>query len=61
LRAFFREATRDYTLLPQPLNHAARLGCDLASSATQAGSTSQRNLERQGFQVVYNRFKMARV
>lgn len=57
----FRKRGMQTALVHARLDHAARLGCDLASSSTQPGSTSQRNLERQGFQVVYNRFKMARV
>jgi len=57
----FRKRGIQTALVKARLNHAARLGCDLASSSTQPGSASQRNLERQGFRVVYNRFKMARV
>ena len=44
-------------LLRARLHHAARVGCDMAMMVTEPGSTSQRNAERQGFRVVYNRIK----
>lgn len=37
------------------LAHALSAGCDLARVVTQPGSTSQRNAERRGFQVLYTR------
>jgi len=40
---------------------AAGQGCDLARVVTQPGSTSQRNAERQGFQVAYTRAALVRV
>ena len=43
-------------LLEARLAHAAASGCELAAICTQPGSSgSQRNAERQGFQVVYAR------
>jgi GNAT superfamily N-acetyltransferase len=42
------------------LEVARREGCDLAMSITQPSSGSQRNLERQGFRVVYTRTKFVR-
>ena len=42
-------------LLQCRLAHAAASGCELAAICTQPGSGSQRNTERQGFQVVYAR------
>jgi GNAT superfamily N-acetyltransferase len=42
-------------LLQARLAHAAASGCKLAAICTQPGSGSQRNAERQGFQVVYAR------
>src|SRR5271165_5209579 len=42
-------------LLQGRLAHAAASGCELAAICTQPGSGSQRNAERQGFQVVYAR------
>jgi hypothetical protein len=39
---------------------AAAEGCDLALVVTQPGCTSQRNAERQGFQVAYTRAKLVR-
>lgn len=44
-------------LLLARLAVAVENGCDLAMVATQPGSGSQRNCERQGFQVVYTRTK----
>jgi Acetyltransferase (GNAT) family len=45
-----------HTLLLQArLAHAVASGCTLAAICTQPGSGSQRNAERQGFQVVYAR------
>jgi hypothetical protein len=34
-----------------------RVGCDLAMVCTEPGSGSQRNAERQGFQIAYTRIK----
>ena len=42
-------------LLQTRLAHAAASGCELAAICTAPGSGSQRNAERQGFQVVYAR------
>jgi GNAT superfamily N-acetyltransferase len=42
------------------LEVARKAGCDLAMSITQPSSGSQRNLERQGFRVVYTRTKFIR-
>jgi GNAT superfamily N-acetyltransferase len=44
-------------LLRARLHHAASLGCDLAMMVAEPGSSSQRNAERQGFRVGYNRIK----
>ena len=44
-------------LLRARLHHAASVGCDLAMMVAEPGSTSQRNAERQGFRVGYNRIK----
>ncbi len=45
-------------LLQARLAHAAASGCKLATICTQPGSGSQRNAERQGFQVVYARTRL---
>ena len=45
-------------LLQARLAHASVFGCKLAAICTQPGSGSQRNAERQGFQVVYARTMM---
>lgn len=39
---------------------AARLGCDLVSASVLPGSTSHRNYERAGFQLVYARVMVSR-
>jgi hypothetical protein len=46
------------SLLRARLDHALAAGCDLAAICTGPGSGSQRNAERQGFQVVYARTMM---
>jgi hypothetical protein len=42
-------------LIQWRLNDAYEMGCDLAAVLTTPGSTSQRNLERRGFQLAYTR------
>jgi hypothetical protein len=42
-------------LIEQRLADAYALGCDIASVLTLAGSESQRNLQRRGFQLAYTR------
>lgn len=42
-------------LLAHRLADAARRGCDLAVVTTQPGSTSQRNMQRNGFELLYTR------
>jgi hypothetical protein len=44
-------------LLQARLSRAVAAGCDLAVSLAQPGSTSQRNIARQDFQVLYTRVK----
>jgi GNAT superfamily N-acetyltransferase len=44
-------------LLQRRLTRAAQAGSDLAVSLAQPGSTSQRNIVRQGFRVLYTRVK----
>jgi GNAT superfamily N-acetyltransferase len=44
-------------LVEARLRFAAEHGCDLAMQAAAPGSASQRNAERQGFQVAYTRTK----
>lgn len=44
-------------LLQRRLARAAQAGSDLAVSLAQPGSTSQRNIARQGFRVLYTRVK----
>ncbi len=51
----FRNQGVQTSLLRARLAHAVADGCDLAAICTQPGSGSQRNAERQGFQVVYAR------
>jgi len=47
-------------LLAARLAHARACGCDLAAICTQPGSGSQRNAERQGFQLAYARTMLIR-
>ena len=47
-------------LIRARLQHAAELGCDLATASTAPGSTSQRNYERAGFRVIYTKLNMQR-
>ena len=47
-------------LLQRRLARAAQAGSDLAVSLAQPGSTSQRNILRQGFRVLYTRVKFER-
>jgi ribosomal protein S18 acetylase RimI-like enzyme len=42
-------------LLQHRLAHAAARGCDLAIVTAQPGSVSQRNVQRQGFELLYTR------
>jgi GNAT superfamily N-acetyltransferase len=56
----FRSQGVQTALLRARLDRARRSGCDLAVICTQPGSRSQRNAERQGFQVVYARTLMGR-
>jgi GNAT superfamily N-acetyltransferase len=56
----FRSQGVQTALLRARLDRARQAGCDLAVICTQPGSGSQRNAERQGFQVVYARTLMGR-
>jgi GNAT superfamily N-acetyltransferase len=53
----FRRRGVQSALLRARLAQAAAAGCDLAVSLTQPGSISQRNIMRQGFEVLYTRVK----
>jgi GNAT superfamily N-acetyltransferase len=44
-------------LLEARLRYARKRGCDVAMMVAEPGSNSQRNAERQGFQVAYTRVK----
>lgn len=56
----FRNRGVQTALLLARLAFAAESRCDLAMVATLPGSGSQRNVERQGFRVVYTRTKFLR-
>ena len=56
----FRNRGVQKALLRARLANAAESGCDLAMVAASPGSVSQRNIERQGFRVVYTRTKWLR-
>jgi hypothetical protein len=47
-------------LLAARLRRAAEAGCDLAVCLSQPGSSSQRNIVRQGFETLYTRVKFER-
>lgn len=57
--AAFRRQGYHCELIAARLNEAIALGCDLAMAATLPGSTSQRNFERMGFEVVYTKVTLA--
>src|SRR5437660_956459 len=44
-------------LLGERMRYAFEQGCDLAMMVAEAGSSSQRNAERKGFQIAYTRTK----
>ncbi len=44
-------------LLQERMRYAFEHGCDLAMMVAEAGSESQRNAERKGFQIAYTRMK----
>jgi hypothetical protein len=51
----FRRQGFHRELIAARLNEAIALGCDTATASTLPGSTSQRNFERLGFEVVYTK------
>ena len=53
--AAFRRQGIHRELIAARLNEAIALGCDIATASTLPGSTSQRNFERLGFEVVYTK------
>ena len=53
----FRGRGAQAALLSERLRHATAAGCDLAMMGAAPGSASQRNAERQGFQIAYTRIK----
>ncbi|MEN3331938.1 MAG: hypothetical protein V7641_1303 [Blastocatellia bacterium] len=56
----FRNRGAQTALLRARLAFAAERDCDIVMVSTLPGSTSQRNVERQGFRVVYTRSKLSR-
>jgi len=56
----FRRRGVQRSLIARRLADAAAAGCDLALSLTEPGSASQRNLERHGFRLAYNRLTLTR-
>jgi len=55
----FRGAGLQRALIRERLRIAAGEGCDLATASTLPGSISQRNYERNGFQVAYTKSSMS--
>jgi GNAT superfamily N-acetyltransferase len=58
--AGFRKRGAQSLLIAARLQWAVEQHCDLATTTTQPGSSSQRNYERAGFRVVYTRAKVVR-
>ena len=56
----FRNRGVQAALIAERLAWSAEHGCSLATTTTGPATSSQRNFERAGFQVVYSRTKMAR-
>ncbi|MFN7992835.1 MAG: hypothetical protein U0Q18_04505 [Bryobacteraceae bacterium] len=56
----FRGLGVQSALIQERLKVAFGAGCDLATASTLPGSTSQRNYERGGFQVVYTKATLVR-
>lgn len=56
----FRNRGGQAALILARLASAARAGCDLAMVATGLGTVSERNVERRGFNLVYERSKLIR-
>jgi hypothetical protein len=56
----FRERGIHNRLLHERLSDAAALGCDLAFLVSLAGTGSQRNAQRRGFQIAYTRTTLVR-
>jgi GNAT superfamily N-acetyltransferase len=56
----FRGAGLQPALIRERLRAATAHACDLAMASTQPGSVSQRNYERNGFQVAYTKATLAR-
>jgi GNAT superfamily N-acetyltransferase len=60
IRRQFRQRGLQTALIRARLEFAARHGCTVASSSTGPGTTSQRNLERQGFRIAYPKAVLVR-
>jgi hypothetical protein len=56
----YRQQGAPTALIQQRLSDAHNMGCDLAVVITAPGSTSQRNMQRRGFQLAYTRAICAR-
>jgi GNAT superfamily N-acetyltransferase len=56
----FRGRGVQTALIAQRLAWGAEQGCSLATTTTGPATTSQRNFERAGFQIVYSRTKLVR-
>lgn len=54
-----RRSGLQFALIAHRLREAAQMGCDLASASVVPGSSSHRNYERAGFQLIYSRIQVA--
>jgi GNAT superfamily N-acetyltransferase len=54
-----RRSGLQLALIVHRLQKAAEMGCDLASASVLPGSSSHRNYERAGFQLIYSRIQVS--
>jgi GNAT superfamily N-acetyltransferase len=59
-RPLFRNRGVQTALLASRLAEAQRQGCDLATTHTEPGSASQRNVERLGFRLAYTKVHLVK-
>ena len=58
--ARFRRQGLHREVIAARINEGLAQGCDMATASTEAGSISQRNYERAGFEVVYTKVTLVR-
>ena len=60
VRPAFRRRGAQGALLRARLLRARELGCEIACSVTQPGTSSRRNMERHGFSIAYPKLAMVK-